>query len=189
MPTRTISVRTVQEGLTYWSRVESRGLTDDAPSPGRIDGRWGPVTHEALRAYVAFHAGQHGGYDSARVMAPLRSLPRRAVELELELYFVSRLQTHALLYRGQPRTPPRREPAPPRDEPGRVRPPPDRSGTSSPAAPDRSSDDSSGGGMLGPLLGIGAAVLAAGATLAVVRARRNKRDEVYDDELLEPDWT
>jgi len=190
MPTTTISVREVQQGLTYWSNVESRGITDDAPLPGRIDNRWGPLTHDALRAYVAHHAGRHGGYDSARVLAPLRSVPARTSEIELEQYFVSRLQTHAVLYRNLPRGG-RRTPA--REEPGRVRPPPDRptpagGGATTNGNPSGRARESSSSA--GPALAIGAVVVAAAAAAAVAWSRRDtKPDEAPpDDELLETEW-
>lgn len=186
MPTRTLSVREAQQGLTYWANVASRGRTSDAPHPGRIDGQWGPRTHDALRAYVAFHAGQHGGYDSARVLAPLRSTPARARDVEFERYFVTLLEGHARLYRNLSRSP---APAPtptPREEPGRLRPPPEREPTSGAPvldAPERSA------GSAGPALAIGAIVLAgAAAAIAWSRRRRDDRDEVLEDELLETEW-
>jgi len=195
MPTATISVREVQQGLTYWSDVESRGLTDDAPHPGRADNQWGPRTHEALRAYVAFLAGGTR-YDSARVLAPLRSVAARASEIELEQHFVARLQTHAILHRSRSRTP-GRTPTP-REEPGRVRPPPDRtssSGNGGGSGAGRGLRSSSSGGSAGPVLAIGAALLGAGAA-AFAWSRRSKRSggegqsdgEIHDDELLETDW-
>lgn len=202
MPTATISVREVQQGLTYWRNVESRGWTDDAPSPGRIDGLWGPRTHEALRAYVAWHAPR-ARYDSARVMAPLRSVEARTHEIELELYFVGRLTTHAVLYRSRPRGSGGSQPSPPRDEPGRVRPPPDRGaggaadrgGGSIGAGRDQGSRESSSSGS--PALALfGLFLVAAGGTAAAVAwSRRNKKQSALDDEgrydddaLLETDW-
>jgi len=203
MPTATISVSEVQQGLTYWRNVESRGLTDDAPSPGRIDGMWGPRTHEALRAYVAHHAGG-SRFDAARVLAPLRSVPARTREIELELYFAGRLQTHAVLYRSRPRGGSGSRPSTPRDEPGRVRPPPDRGagsgadsgGGSVGAGGDRgdSRESSSEGSPAFAILGL-LLVAAGGTAAAVAWSRRKKKSDPYDDEglydddaLLETDW-
>lgn len=90
-----ISVDVLQRGiLGYRQSVDS-----SVPSPGRVDGAWGPVTHEALRGYVATVAPRFG-LDAAVVLAPLRSVPARARTVELNDMIAATLTDMAASYRA-----------------------------------------------------------------------------------------
>lgn len=91
-----INVRTLQQALTVWANSEE-GRRLGAASPGRIDGSWGPITHESLRSFVSVVAPQRG-LDAARVLAPLRSLPVGASMVELPDALIHDVEMLALSY-------------------------------------------------------------------------------------------
>lgn len=75
-----ISVRTVQQAAAYAS-AQGRSV----PSPGVIDGRWGPHTHNAFEAYIAdLLRREHLPFDSARVLAPTRSAQVGATTVSID---------------------------------------------------------------------------------------------------------
>lgn len=106
----TLSVREAQKGLVVWYEEISEP-EDRAVDPGRVDGLWGPATHEALRAYVAVRAPAYG-LSAPRELAPLRSTPARATSIELHPRLALYLRDMAVLY-----PPPSRRTAPAPSEP------------------------------------------------------------------------
>jgi hypothetical protein len=99
MATREIAVTTVQKALKVWKH---NGPDMTALDPGAVDGRWGPRTYDALRAYVAYTAPQWG-FDAPRVLAPprepaLRDVPPGSSRIRLEARFATSLDELARSY-------------------------------------------------------------------------------------------
>lgn len=85
-----LSVLTLQQGLSV------AGVP-----PGVVDGRWGPQTHEAMRAWTA-EVAPTMGLDSARVLAPLREYAVGASVVQLEARIAGALEELAASYRAPP---------------------------------------------------------------------------------------
>jgi hypothetical protein len=90
-----ISVTVVQRGLV------SAGTQ---PSPGTVDGLWGPNTYESLRSFIA-QVAPGLGLDAARALAPaggvaLRDVPARNRAVTLPNAVASRLESLSGSYRA-----------------------------------------------------------------------------------------
>lgn len=96
---RPVDVTVIQRGLAAYAQQGTYLM----PGPGRIDGRWGPNTLASLRAWVEATASSQG-YDSARVMAPLRDLPTGTQSVPLPGGLADLLAAAAATYTA-PRTP------------------------------------------------------------------------------------
>lgn len=92
-----LSVTVVQRGLAVFA-LSGEGQRNRVSGPGRIDGDWGPLTHESLRGFVATVASTFG-LDAARVLAPLRDLPVGTRTLDLPPGIANHLDQFARAWR------------------------------------------------------------------------------------------
>jgi len=95
-----LAVVTIQRGLTVIHDEDIRSREPNpVPSPGSVDGIWGPRTMESLWTYISSSWGLAGD-DLTAYMLELREVPARAASAPVPLVAVRQLSERAARYQG-----------------------------------------------------------------------------------------